>query len=52
MKTKDAISAIEKNGTRINKEKLIEAIRLNNVRDFSFAKDGSLAVVIIPKGIG
>jgi hypothetical protein len=52
MNIKDAISITEKNGTKISREKLIEAIRLNSARDFSFGKDGSIAVVVIPKCIG
>ncbi len=50
MTTNEAIKAVEKSGTRISKEKLLEAIRKSSARDFAFACDQGTELVLI-KGL-
>jgi hypothetical protein len=46
--TKDATKAIEKAGTKIDKQKLLDAIRRAPDREFHFATDGSgYAIVLV-----
>jgi transcriptional regulator of NAD metabolism len=51
MTTNEAIKAVEKSGTRISKEKLLEAIRKSNAKDFACGTDGdhALCLVRLPK---
>lgn len=47
MTAKDAIAFVEKGGTKLTKQKLLEAIQKSSDKDFSFAQDknGDYAVV-------
>jgi hypothetical protein len=47
MTTKEAIKAVEKSGTRISKEKLLEAIRKSSARDFAYGTDGDQALCLV-----
>lgn len=49
MNHKDTIKTVEKSGTKINKETLLNAIRQSTARDFSYATDPSsgLSVILI-----
>jgi hypothetical protein len=47
---KEAIKAAEASGTKISKDKLIEAIKKTNEREFPFTSDGKHAVVRVPLG--
>ncbi len=50
MTTKEAIKTVEKTGTKISKEKLLDAIRHTPEKEFFFAKDaGSVYAVIMVK---
>lgn len=50
MNIKDATKVVEQSGTRISKEKLIEALRKTPDKDFLFAKENSsnCAIVRVP----
>jgi hypothetical protein len=46
MTTKDAMKIIEKTGTRIDKQKLLDAIKRTADKEFLFAADGSGYVIV------
>lgn len=47
MNNKDAIKTVEKYGTKISKDRLLDAIRQSPARDFSYATDSSSGLSII-----
>lgn len=47
MTTKDIIKELEKSGTKIAKEKLLDAIKRSNDKEYQFTKDGSSEFAII-----
>ena len=52
MTAKEAIKTVEKTGTKISKDKLLDAIRRTPEKEFLFAKDtsGAYAVVMVKLG--
>jgi hypothetical protein len=50
MSTNDLIKYTEKAGTKISKEKLIEALRKTTQKEFSFsqAQNNKMVVVVLP----
>lgn len=51
MTIKEAIKTVEKAGTKISKQKLLEAIRKSSARDFAYDANGDqfLCVFRLPK---
>jgi hypothetical protein len=47
MNNKDVINAVEKSGTKISKERILNALRQSPARDFSYATDPSSGLSII-----
>lgn len=47
MNNNDAIKTIEKSGTKISKERILNALRQSPARDFSYATDPSSGLSII-----
>ena len=47
MTTKDAIKLVENSGTKIGKDKLIEAIRKTNAKEIAFVKDAATSYTLI-----
>jgi hypothetical protein len=47
MNIKDNIKAVEQAGTKIQKEKVMEALRKSNEREFVFSKDTTTGYALI-----
>lgn len=50
--TKQAIKTIEKSGTKVTKEKLLDAIKRANDKEFMFAKDSASGYSVILVKLG
>lgn len=52
MTAKEAIKTVEKSGTKISKDKLLDAIKRASDREFMFAKDAASGYSIVLVKLG